>query len=146
MRFQPDGYSCGPVAAMNVIQAMTGRRPHRATFLKDSGTSKTNGTTHFGLQQAIERAGFKPVEIAGAFDTAYETLQDCLAKGWGAVLLTERGNHWIAAVGRLGERVAVFDSFPHSGHPGVHVYSRTQLRRVWTPCGPGGRYAIAVTR
>lgn len=146
MILQSDAFRCGPIACSNAIYAITGKRTAPKAIARHAGTTPEDGTTHWGLMQAVSRLGFKHEELSAAFPVAVEALREWLEGGGSAVLLTESGNHWEAAVGVLGKRILVFNSTPPSGWSGLMSLSKAQLRHYWTSGGTDGRYGLLISR
>lgn len=141
MRRQTDTYSCGPLAACNAVEACSGRRLPLKAFRRACGTTRAAGTPETGLIAGLAAYGYGVVAVQGAFTGAYAALHAHLRGGGAAVLATEAGAHWEAAIGVVGARVLVWDSQP--GVQALHVLAVPALRRYWAPSGRG-RYALLV--
>lgn len=140
VRQQADTYSCGVVAVQNALEAV-GRRISEKEIRRHSGTTPEHGTTHLGLQNALERLGHEYEEVFTSFDAAYAKLHAHLQKGGAACISTQKDQHWEAAIGVLGQRVVIY------GGQDIHtllVLTKRQLRDHWTPSARKGRYGILV--
>lgn len=94
----------------------------------NAGTTKEHGTQEGGLKQAIERLGRTPEDLPKV--GLWEALCRALDAGEPAILLVDETEHWIAAVGRIGKRVIVFDSTREPANKqehGVQVVTKGQL-------------------
>lgn len=144
MRVQLDDATCGPVAVANVLRAL-GRDVTELDVIPHCGMTEKDGVAQYGLMQAVERLGHGFEELSLPYADAYEVLRGHLETGGAAVLSTEKGEHWIAAVGILGPRTLVYDGQPsrrRRGESGLLVLTREQLRREWS--SGRTRYALLV--
>jgi hypothetical protein len=147
MRFETAKGTCGPVSLYNVLLAL-GERPSLKKIRQDCGTNPEEGTQPHGLKQAVERAGRSHLDLSAGFDDGYDALHAHLVGGGGAILLTEAGDHWEAAIGVLGPRVIIFNADrlqnPDNRQAnGVNVLTKRQLRAHWDAF-EGKRYALLV--
>jgi ABC-type bacteriocin/lantibiotic exporter with double-glycine peptidase domain len=142
---QSDNFTCGSVATANAIVALGGKVTV-AKVKRHTGTTPEHGVTHHGIMQAIERLGYSYTELMAPFKEAFDTLVEHLQLGGSAVILTQNGNHWEAAVGVLGRRVIVFDSAPNKGKSGVSVLSQAKMKNLWSPNAKNGRYALLISK
>lgn len=114
MRLQDSTYSCGASAVQNALLALGISRSalELETLL---GTSPVNGTSTRGLIKGLNQIdGCRPVTIREKRrDVALLRLRFALDAGRPVILTwrcTEPADHWVAAVGRLGERYLIADS------------------------------------
>lgn len=148
MRFQSGSGFCGPAAVANVLRAL-GIKATEAQVAQHTGTTAGLGTTENGLKQGIERFGCSHEELnERKYATAENRLLEHLKNG-PALLLAESGDHWVAVIGTLADRVVIFDSQLYAFNRkenGVHlIQTGNQLRRYWLPF-EGKRYAILVSK
>lgn len=135
MKFQRSSHTCGPVAIVNACRAM-GRKVTEREVRKHTGTTKREGTTEHGLKNAIERLGYEPHDLRNPKVSAFATLHHFVSGGEPVILSVEEGRHWVTAVGVVGERVVVFDSWRakwNMDEAGVWVLDEKQLMRWWIP-------------
>lgn len=93
------------------------------------------GTSEDGVVRALTYWGYAGV----AFTThkakeAWETLHTSVASGAPVVLCVDKDQHWVAAIGAIGDRVLVFDSARNEKNlreAGVAIYTRTNFSRRW---------------
>lgn len=148
MRFEKaNGGACGPTSVFNALEAL-GLHPSLPKIRKDCGTDSEIGTSEHGLKQAVERAGKPWSELGVGWDDAYIQLHAHLAAGGAAILLTEAGNHWSAAIGVSGPRIIVFngdraENPDNAAKNGVNVLTKRRLRDYWDTF-EGRRYALLV--
>jgi len=143
MRLQPNSYTCGPTALSNCLYALTGKRYSVDGIAKHAGTTPKEGTSQYGLRQAVERLGFVHSELTAGFGQAFQHLQDWLADGGVALISTEAADHWESVIAKVGPRLLIFDSWPKGG--GLRSLSKTQMKIHWA-AGGDGRYAILIKR
>lgn len=114
MRMQDNAANCGPSALHNALLSL-GIRRSVIELETLCGTSATNGTPVRSLKRAMHKIeGCNPVEIKERrSDVALLKLRFALQSGRPIILLwtaNDPGDHWVAAVGLLGERVLICDS------------------------------------
>jgi len=150
VKFQSGPGFCGAASVVNALRAL-GIKARQDQVAQYAGTTAALGTSEHGIKQALERFGCSHQEVSERkYAAAEERLRQHLGNGIGpAILLAESGNHWVTAIGMLGQtRVIVFDSQLYTWNKaenGVHVVQfGEQLRRYWLPYA-GKRYALLVT-
>lgn len=149
MRFQSGPGYCGAAAIVNALRCF-GERVREETVAKHAGTTREHGTQEHGIKQALERfeCSFEDI-IETRYATAQEKLVEHLTQGRPVIMLVESGNHWVTAVGLLGNRVIIYDSQNYAWNKaenGVHIVELgTSLREFWLPY-EGKRQAIVVKR
>lgn len=114
MRMQDSQANCGPFALRNALQAL-GIERSAEELEKLCKTSATEGTpTKNILRAAGAIDGCQPVKLLETRrDIALMRLAEALRRGRPVVLSwqTEQpGDHWVAAVGVLGDRYLIADS------------------------------------
>ncbi len=106
--------NCGPYALKNGLAAL-GVERSAEELEKACGTSATNGTATKGIIKAASKIdGCIPVLLRERrTDIALMRLAEALRRGRPVVIswcTDTPGDHWVAAVGVLGERYLVADS------------------------------------
>lgn len=145
MRYQTAPNRCGPAAVINALRAM-GLKVREEQAAQYAGTIP-DGTNEFGIMAALERYGcpFQPISER-KYALAEAALFNHLRHG-PVLVLAEAGDHWVTAIGLMGDRVVIFDSQNRAfnrAENGVHMIQKgEQLRRYWLPC-ESKRYAILV--
>lgn len=147
MRFQSGAGYCGPAAVVNALQAL-GIRVREDHVAQHAGTTPGLGTTEHGLIQAILRSGCEAEYFEERkYSVAEGKLLAHLKRG-SSIILTESGDHWEAVIGRVADRIVLFDSQLgrwNRARNGVHVLALgKQLRRYWEPFG-GKRCGILIS-
>jgi ABC-type bacteriocin/lantibiotic exporter with double-glycine peptidase domain len=120
---------------------MTGAKLAVRPFKRLSGTTPKNGTNDAGLISAIKTVGIDVKELLCSYGHARRALLQHLRRGGSAILLTESGAHWEAAIGSIGSRVLVFDSDTR----GLVVLGAEDLKKRWTSWGRRGRYCLLLS-
>lgn len=109
MRLQDTQANCGPASLSNALAAMGVTRT-QAECEQLCKTSGTEGTSIRGLQTGMKALGYKPEVLnERRFDVALAFLRDALREGSAAVLCVDKAEHWVAAIGLIGENVLVAD-------------------------------------
>lgn len=113
MRMQDSAANCGPTALHNALLAIGVVRSVQELEVL-CGTSATNGTPVRSLKRALSKIeGVLPVEIKERRrDIAALKLRHSLTGGRPVVLLWTSlvpGDHWVTAVGLLGDRYLICD-------------------------------------
>lgn len=110
MRMQDSQAGCGPASMSNALSAMGIRRtiPECEALCKTTGTAGTSPKRLFKACHTVE--GVSPgllMEIRP--EVALLRLEGSLRRGRSMLLCVDKYDHWIAAIGMLGERVLVAD-------------------------------------
>jgi ABC-type bacteriocin/lantibiotic exporter with double-glycine peptidase domain len=149
MRFQRTTFTCGPAAIVNALRSL-GVRVSERRVRAHSATTEEHGTNAHGLRSALERLGFNGVELLGEKEgPAWQQLTDALLSGFPTILLVDRWQHWITAIGSIGDNVIVFDSKrtkKNREENGVHVISRKELFERWHVDDNKFHYGIIVMK
>lgn len=129
MILQSDKYSCGAAAIINALRAV-GHRMTLGAVVKLAGTTPIFGTTDRGVRRALRALEYRPVplNVVGSAAQAVAALRGYLVTGCPVILSWDRGEHWVAAVATLGERVVIADS------------ADTDLVRVFSPGETAARW------
>lgn len=128
MRMQDTAANCGPASLSNALAAL-GLAHSQAECAQMCKTTATDGTSPKGLMAGMKAVGRQPKvlnERKGA--TAALWLDHFLRAGLPVVLCVDQGEHWVAAVGILGERVLVADP---ADNELVLTYTRSGLVARW---------------
>lgn len=148
MRFQRKEGLCGPTCVVNALECL-GLQASMKKVRADAGANTKEGAEEHGLKQALSRAGAQFQELSAGFDEAYVDLHYHLEHGGPAIILVERGDHWVNAIGILGPRIVVFnpddvENPENKAAHGIQVLTKRQLKKFWTPYD-GKRYALLVS-
>lgn len=111
---QDNQANCGPFALKNALTAL-GIERSAEELEKACGTTATNGTPTKGIYKAASKIdGCMPVLLREKrTDIALMRLAEALRRGRPVVISwcsESPGDHWVAAVGVLGERYLIADS------------------------------------
>ena len=111
MRMQDTQANCGPAAMSNALAALGIVRPTQECE-KLCKTTATKGTSPQKLQTGLKAIeGLTPTVIKEKrSDVAILRLEKALSLGRPAIICVGDGTHWVATVGRLGDRYLVADS------------------------------------
>lgn len=145
MRYQEKNYSCSAACILNACKLLGIKGFSEAQIRKFCGTVK-DGSTAEGIKQGLERVGLGWAEISEhKSEEALKQLRAHLFMA-PAILLTERGNHWVLASSAVGDRVVFIDSQNNAYNRrenGVWVHGPKTIKRYWTPY-EGSRYGIRI--
>jgi ABC-type bacteriocin/lantibiotic exporter with double-glycine peptidase domain len=125
---QDTAANCGPASLSNALQAI-GISRTQAECEQLCRTTGTAGTNYRGLQAAIKSVGRVPEVLnERRADVALSFLRNDLRSGRAAVLCVDLGEHWVAAVGLIGERILIADP---ADNELVMSLSGDQLKTRW---------------
>lgn len=149
MRYQSGPGFCGAAVVVNALRCF-GERVKEEQAAKYAGTTREQGTSQHGIKQALERYECTHEEIdERRYANAEARLSGYLRDGHPVILLVESGNHWVTAVGLLGNSVVIYDPQNYAWNKaenGVHIIALgPNLRDFWLAF-EGKRYGIAVKR
>ena len=147
MRFQSNGYHCGPASVQNALLAkgcrISQRRLANAAGVEskcpkcqaDMGDDWEPYACEHGIRKAIRYAGYhdRVMELHKARE-AWIVLRDSLQAGHPIVACVDRFEHWVCVFGLLGERVLIFDCARYGynlKNNGVHSVSRQRFLKRW---------------
>lgn len=121
--------NCGPFALKNALSAI-GIERSAEELEKACGTTATKGTPTKGILKAAQKIeGCSPIVIRERrSDVALLKLEHAVNEGRPVLLCVDHGEHWVAAVGKLGERYLVADS---ANSELVVSYSTTEIEARW---------------
>jgi len=150
MRFQSGPGYCGAAAIVNALRCFGERIPENRVAAHAKTT--VQGTDEHGIKACLEHFGYSYEDISEIkYVKAEKQLITHLShpKPRPIIMLAESGNHWVTAVGMLGDSVIIFDSQNYAwnhAENGVHVIKAGKnLRGFWLPY-ENKRYAIVVKR
>lgn len=130
MKLQNQLYNCGPVALYNCLEALGVYDILEETIAELAGSDPVNGTNAAQMRRAVQKIGMHPFSIRASRDeSAWRELCGALTLGTPTMLLVDKDEHWVAAVGMLGsDRVLVAD-----GADGalVRSYFESELLERW---------------
>lgn len=140
---QKAGFSCGAACLRNALQIL-GRSCDEEDVRRRARTTPQDGTSERDLIRAIHSYGHRSREGRWSrrredAKAAWSWLLTELDAGHPVILNVDNLTHWVLAVGRLGDRVAISD--PQRGGRTVKgrvvkLYSRrTLLKRWWCNAG-----------
>lgn len=149
MRFQSAPSQCGPAAVVNALRCY-GDRQREDRVAKYAGTTRDLGTSEGGIQQSISAFDYSHETIEERkYATAEKLLVLHLHRGNPVIILAEAGDHWVTAIGLLGQRVIIADSQNYAWNKaenGIHVIELgDNFREFWLPYN-GKRFGIVVKR
>jgi ABC-type bacteriocin/lantibiotic exporter with double-glycine peptidase domain len=131
VQLQSDKFSCGAFAIANALEAI-GHCVDTRAVAELALTHPVRGTSERGVRRALDLLGYRTYPISavgpGAATQAAIALRGALAIGHPVLLVVDRGEHWVAAVGILGRRFLVVDS---SASALVRVVDSVDLTRWW---------------
>lgn len=132
MRLQNSQANCGPASLSNALAAV-GIERSQDECERLCKTTGTMGTSPKNLVNAARAAGRAPLvinerrgEVAALF------LDTWLRLGRSAIICVDSGEHWIAVIGVLGERVVLCDP---ADSDLVFTVTRGDLVKRWTDNG-----------
>lgn len=136
MKLQRSNFKCGIFAIMNALRCF-GVKISEKRLAKHTSTTKTEGTSEFGIRNCLDRLNYEHNEINAADEEdAWTELYAFLEGGSPVILSVDSGEHWLTAIAVLGEdRVVVFDSDSvdpaNRKEHGTHVWDAEQLFKRW---------------
>lgn len=139
MRFQTNQSTCGPTALFNALVALGVERSlDECEHLCGTTTEGTDGPAL--VRGAAKIPGLTPVPLRESRpDVAVLRLVAALRAGRPVVLAVDSDEHWVAAVGLLGERVLVADS---ADNELVQSLPLSQLLERWRGTGRRPFYGV----
>ncbi len=135
---QRAGFSCGAACLRNALQVL-GKSVDEQEVRRRARTTPQDGTSETDLCRAIRSYGYRP--RVGRWSRRREDAQAAwtwlckeLDAGHPVILNVDDLSHWVLAVGRIGDRIAISDP-QRVGRivPGrvVKLYSRRKLLGRW---------------
>lgn len=130
MRLQIDDYSCGPCAIVNALAAIGITAPI-SKVARLAGTDAEKGTDENGVMNALAKLSVEHVALRFPDDAStWAGVTQALDAGSSVVMCVDGVDHWIAIIGRIGDRVVAFDSQRTADNlreNGVCVYDEVEL-------------------
>jgi len=143
VRYQTTQATCAAAAVLNALSALehvvSEDQVVAASGIKDT----TKGMGEREIKRALTSLGYDHGEIYTASEShGWLFLRDALVfYGRPVIMAVDRDKHWVAAVGTLGERVALADG----AHNDMMVYRpRASLMPRWHSGGRTGYYGIVI--
>lgn len=134
MRFQQKTYSCGAAAIHNSLRCY-GVNVSEKRIRSVAGTNKEQGTSPAGIMSALDHLGFSSeVWEDDKKVKSWEWLTEQLRQGHPVILCFQNWQHYVTAIGMVGERVLIFDSARTKKslkENGVWMLNRNGLLRKW---------------
>ncbi len=119
---------------MNALRAL-GVRVSEQRVARYSETTQKFGTSERGIIDALRAVDATAIEFHSSDrNEAYRWLQATLTSGKPVILCVENWEHWIVAIGTLGDRIVIVDSanFKRNvAENGCHVWSKRHLLHQW---------------
>lgn len=134
MRLQDLPWSCGPAALVNAARAL-GKKISERKIRGRAGTTQAEGTDEFGLIAAARELGFSAVQnysVDG--QAAWAFVRANILDGRPCLLCIDLWDHWVTAIGLIGDRVIVVDpsnATTNRREQGVHCLTRKNLLKRW---------------
>lgn len=119
---------------MEAASRVLGYPCSQKVFAKLAGTTEADGTSEEDLKRGLLAKGFEVDEIMETTPAlARVRLLVSLRLGWPVILCAQRHEHWICAIGNIGNRFIVFDParYDYRIDSGVTVYDWSKLQKVW---------------
>lgn len=154
MKYQERLYTCGPASIRNTCRAF-GHRVSESRIRTLAGTTEEEGTDSPGMIHALRELGYTVTEFSSMNKkVAFAWLLNCLNYGKAVILCVHAWEHWVVAVGSMGERVTIVDSSNYKVNRlenGVHVWSKKYLTNRWWNArksieGEDRLYALSVSK
>lgn len=148
MRYQAEGWSCGPASIVNACRAL-GRRVAERTVRSLCGSTPELGTDDHQMIAGVRGLGLTATPYLGAdAASAWAFVRSNAMEGRPSLICIDQWRHWVAVVGIVGNSVIVIDpinTLSNKAENGIHTMSRTRLVRRWR-CRDQEQsfYAIAV--
>ena len=148
MRSQQRSWSCGPAALVNICRAL-GRRVAEGRARVLAGTTKAGGTDELGLISAARSLGLTAaVHSSSDKAAAWAFIRSNVADGRPCLLCIDQWQHWVAAIGVVGDRVLIHDPANTKANvteSGLHPLSRPDvIRRLRHQGEQNAFYVIAI--
>jgi len=151
VELQQRKYSCGPAAVRAALYVL-GHRVTEAALRKWASTT-SEGTDERGILRAIHHYGHVGREYQTKLGRrSWLWIRSSIGRGRPVLLCVDQWDHWVAAVGRFGNQILVFDPDSSGGrkkkYSGLEVYTEVELLNRWEyyeyETGNGIYYGISV--
>lgn len=148
MKPQEENWDCGACAVLNALRCY-GDRISLMKVRKACNTDPQKGTNESDIVNGLAALDY----VGHAFNEnkvgkAWEVLTNNLSLGNPVILCVDNEQHWVTAIGMMGEYVIIFDSLntiKNLAEQGVHVLSRRVLGKRWQDAN-SKFYGIAVVK
>lgn len=138
MRYQECSWSCGAAAFVNACRAL-GRRVSERRARSLCGTTE-QGTDEAELIAAARELGLTATEFKGSDKgAAWAYVRAQLLEGHPSLLCVDQWQHWITAIGIIGDKVILIDSantVKNTAENGVWTMNRNELGKRWRSRDP----------
>lgn len=134
MRFQRAHYTCGPASLVNAATAL-GLSVSEYHVEELCSTTERSGTNEHGMFNAAKAIGLQAQQFEfNSPEAAWFWLVGCMGGGIPVILCVEKWEHYVVAVGRLGDSIIVIDSqqeYSNMIENGIKVMPRTKFLEYW---------------
>lgn len=135
MRYQSTDHFCGPAAVANALKAL-GRNVTEqqvetavAKAHRKGEPKSVEGTSHLQIKKALEVMKYNYAEFSLAHsEAAWRTLRSYLIDGYPTLLAVDDNEHWVSAIGVLGQFILVADG---ADSELVLSYDKERLLQRW---------------
>lgn len=142
MQLQQSPFGCGPAAVVNALESL-GIQTTQEVVATLAKTNPQEGTYPAGMRRALEALGFEPLVIeVKDQDLALAAARGHLMTGRPILLCVDNWEHWVTAIGMLGDRILIVD--PADGAVTTSMNSADFLTRWGCFAEKKPFYAIAV--
>lgn len=150
MRFQSENYSCGAAAVVNALRCLGVKVPERRVS-SVARTSEENGTDENGVMDAAREFGAAAAKFENVSQKdAWRWLKSSLLEGKPVILCIDNWQHWVTAVGLLGDgSVVIVDSantVSNMSENGTHVMKRATFMKKWKHRNMNQFFGISISK
>lgn len=150
MKYQRHPWTCGPAAIVNAARAH-GRRVSERSVAVLCETTEEDGTTETGIRAGITGLGFGCEEYEGVkrSEAWFWLESQLLIKKSPVICCVQEWSHWVAVIGKAGDRIIYVDSantIRNMGENGVHVASKRDFLKKWGCRDGSGFYGISMIK
>lgn len=131
MKYQELNYSCGPASIVNALRSL-GIKKTEKSIRKTSNTNPKNGTSEEDMIRVLTDLGFRiRKHEQGQFVKAWKWLHNKLKSGSPVIISVRNWQHYVAAVGIIGDRIIIADSAGPNAENGILILDKAQLKKFW---------------
>lgn len=149
MRYQKHPWSCGSAAVVNALRCF-GKRVSESRISQAAETSEKDGTTEDGITEALRQFGASATHYDSDEATrSWEWLRGRLMDDTPVILCVDSWQHWVTAVGVIGNRVIMVDpanTQKNVSENSVHVLGRKEMMKRWKNGRESRFFGISVKR
>lgn len=142
MLIQHDNWRCGPHAIVNACLAL-GHDHSLDEVTRLARTTRQRGTDERGVLTALAAMEYTALPMTARGPELWSHVRAAIDSGHAVILCVDSEDHWVAVIGKIGQRIVVFDSertIANTETSGVHVCDEQEFTtRLGT-----SRYAIRV--